>query len=155
MKPRGIVLHTVGVKGDSSMASIRRYHVEHNGWRDAGYHFGVRKSGQVELGRPLSQLGAHTQGANDTVGVCVYGDGDSEAWTSAQTDAVVLLCVEHCRANGWSAEAVCGHREAPARLAAAPTHKTCPGKLIDLDAVRARVASALREKSDARCAKGP
>lgn len=154
MKPRGIVLHTVGVKGDSSMAAIRRYHVEHNGWRDAGYHFGIRKSGRVELGRPLVQAGAHTEGANDTIGVCVYGDGDSEAWTLAQQDAVLAFCLEWCQRYGWSAEQVCGHREAPARLGAKPTHKTCPGRLIDLDAVRARVAAALA-RPEVTCARGP
>lgn len=148
------MLHTVGVKGDASIAAIRRYHVEHNGWRDAGYHFGIRKSGRVELGRPLVQAGAHTEGANDTIGVCVYGDGDTEAWTLAQWDSVLALCVEHCRANGWSAEDVCGHREAPVRLGAKPTSKTCPGRLIDLDAVRERVASALA-RTETLCSRGP
>jgi hypothetical protein len=70
MTPRGIVLHTVGVAGDTTIAAIRKYHVEHNGWRDVGYHRLVRKSGLVEVGRPLSAAGAHLQGANDTLGIC-------------------------------------------------------------------------------------
>jgi hypothetical protein len=143
VKKRGIVLHTVGVKGDTSMAAIRKYHVEHNGWRDAGYHFGIRKSGRVEPGRALALLGAHTEGANDTIGVCVYGNGDTEAWTLAQWSSVIDLCVSHCRANGWSSEDVHGHREAPARLGAKPTAKTCPGRLVDMNEVRARVAAVL------------
>lgn len=144
MKPRGIILHTVGVKGDTGAASIRKYHVEHNGWKDIGYHFVVRKNGSVELGRPLAQAGAHAQGANDTIGICVSGDGDTEAWTPAQWDAVLKLCATHCRAHGWDpARAVGGHREVVRMFGGVPTTKTCPGKLIDMSAVRTAVAAAL------------
>jgi N-acetyl-anhydromuramyl-L-alanine amidase AmpD len=141
---RGIVLHTVGVRGDSSMAAIRRYHVEHNGWKDAGYHFGVKKDGTIEQGRPLSMLGAHAQGANDTVGLCVYGDGDSEAWTPAQRAAVLMFCGQLCHEHGWDPlKAVAGHREAQRMFGGAPTTKTCPGKLVDMSAVRDGVTAAL------------
>ena len=114
MTPRGIVLHTVGVKGDTTAAAIRKYHVEHNGWQDIGYHRVIRKDGTVEQGRSLLHAGAHTEGANDTWGICVTGDGDIEAWTPAQRAAVIKLCVEWCRAKGWDSEKICGHREAPA-----------------------------------------
>lgn len=151
MKPRGIVIHTVGVPGDATAAGIRKYHMtpESQGgprggpWRDIGYHRVVRKNGTVEAGRALYSTGAHTAGANDTLGVCVAGDGDREAWTLAQRDAVVRLCVEWCRHFGWDAERVCGHREAPARLGADPTPKTCPGTLINMVQVRGLVKAAL------------
>jgi hypothetical protein len=136
------------------MAAIRRYHVQHNGWRDAGYHFGIRKSGRLELGRPLVQAGAHTTGANDTIGLCVYGNGDTEAWTLAQWDTVLAFCVEWCQRFNWSAEDIHGHREAPARLGAKPTGKTCPGRLVDMDQVRARVAAALTRPAPV-CSRGP
>lgn len=145
MKPRGIVLHTVGVPGDATAAGIRKYHMSVKGWRDIGYHRVVRKNGLVETGRALFDFGAHTQGANDTLGVCVAGDGDREAWTLAQCDAVVRLCVEWCRHFGWDAERVHGHREAPARLGADPTPKTCPGTKIDMTRVRGLVKAALDE----------
>lgn len=140
---RGIVLHTVGVRGDTTIAAIRKYHVEHNGWRDVGYHFGIRKDGRVEPGRPLTQNGAHATGANDTIGVCVYGDGDREPWTLAQREAAVSLCVDLCRANGWTSAKVVGHREVARVFGGAPTTKTCPGKLIDLSDIRGAVAHAL------------
>ena len=140
MTPRAIVIHTVGVAGDTSAAAIRRFHMapppKGNGWLDIGYHFVVRKDGRVEQGRPVTRAGAHTEGANDTIGICVTGNGDTEAWTSPQWAAVVLLCERLCREHGWTAEQVCGHREAPARLGAKPTHKTCPGRLVDMDRVR-------------------
>lgn len=143
MKPRGIILHTVGVSGDATVAAIRKYHVEHNGWRDIGYHFLIRKSGAVEPGRPLAQLGAHATGANDTIGICVAGNGDVEPWTPAQHSAVIALCVEKCRAHGFGADRVGGHREVVRLFGGAPTSKTCPGKLIDMSAVRDSVKAAL------------
>lgn len=143
MTPRALVLHTVGVRGDTSMAAIRKYHMtpEAEGgpvggpWRDAGYHYGVGRDGRLELGRPTTQAGAHTQGANDTIGVVVYGDGDVEPWTYRQWETVLALT------DRYPLLPVLGHREAPARLAgAAPTTKTCPGRLVDLAEVRAEVA---------------
>lgn len=147
MTPRGIVLHTVGVRGDTTAAAIRKFHVAPppagRGWADIGYHRVVRKDGTVEPGRALWQAGAHLEGANDTLGICIAGDGDVEPWATAQTAAVVGLCVEWCRHYGWDASRVVGHREGPARFGAKPTGKTCPGKLVDLDAVRALVALGL------------
>ncbi len=143
MTPRGIVIHTAGVKGDSTAAAIRKYHVEHNGWADIGYHRVVRKSGEVELGRALFKLGAHAQGANDTLGVCVVGDGDHEPWTPEQHAAVLALCVEWCKHFGWNAAHVCGHREVEHVFHGAATTKTCPGRLIDMGVFRAELARAL------------
>lgn len=147
MTPRGIVLHTVGVPGDTTIAAIRAFHVapppNGRGWRDVGYHRFVRKGGRVEVGRPLFALGAHLEGANDTLGVCVAGDGDREPWTTEQTFAVVDLCVAWCRHFGWTADVVRGHREGPKHFGAKPTAKTCPGAMVDLDAVRALVALGL------------
>ena len=139
MKPRAIVLHTVGVRGDTTAAAIRKFHVQTNGWRDIGYHFLVRKDGAVETGRPLAQAGAHTQGANDTIGVCVAGDGDSEPWTYRQWVSVLALCGKLMDDHGLGPSQVVGHREAPAKLGAAPTGKTCPGRLVNLDEVRAEL----------------
>jgi N-acetylmuramoyl-L-alanine amidase len=147
MKSRGLVVHTVGVKGDTSAASIRKFHVAPkpagNGWRDIGYHFVIRKDGRVELGRPLDRSGAHLEGANDTWGVCISGDGDSEPWTPQQTAALLDLAETICRQQGWGADRVIGHREGPARFGSKPTTKRCPGRLIDMAAVRTQVAARL------------
>lgn len=147
MKSRGLVVHTVGVKGDASAASIRKFHVapkpKGNGWRDIGYHFVIRKDGRVEQGRPLDRPGAHLEGANDTWGVCITGDGDSEPWTPAQLEAFLDLAERLCREQGWGADRVIGHREGPAKFGAKPTAKRCPGRLVDMADVRAKVAARL------------
>lgn len=144
MTPRGVVLHTVGVRGDATVEAITDYHVRANGWRTNGYHYLVTKDGAVHrTPRRLDEAGAHTAGANDTLGVCVAGDGDGEPWRLAQWRGVLTLLTELCQRYGWSEAQVCGHREAPRVFRATATSKTCPGRLVDLDEVRAELAVAL------------
>lgn len=151
MTPRGIGIHTVGVRGDTTIAAIRKYHMTPQSqggppggpWLDVGYHRFVRKGGLVEVGRPLFMSGAHIEGANDLLGICVAGDGDREPWTTEQTFSVIDLCVAWCKHFKWDASHVVGHREAPAHFGAKPTTKTCPGLLVDMNAVRALVSLGL------------
>lgn len=59
---------------DISVADIRRWHVDGNGWRDIGYHFVVTLDGTIHQGRPINQTGAHVRGRNrGTIGVCYVG----------------------------------------------------------------------------------
>jgi N-acetylmuramoyl-L-alanine amidase len=147
MKPRGLVIHTVAVRGDTSAASIRQFHMapkpRGNGWKNIGYHYVIRKSGALEYGRREDQTGAHLEGANDTLGVCMSGDGDSEAWTPQQAETLFQLAAALCKTYGWDASHVVGHREGPARFGAKPTTKRCPGRLVDMAAVRAEVERRL------------
>jgi N-acetyl-anhydromuramyl-L-alanine amidase AmpD len=68
-----IVVHCSDtVAGD--VASIRRYHTQHNGWSDIGYHYVIRRDGAVETGRGLEFVGAHVEGANTgSIGICLVG----------------------------------------------------------------------------------
>jgi hypothetical protein len=93
----------------------------------------------------LFKQGAHLEGANDTLGICVAGDGDSELWTPAQLFSVLDLCVAWCRHFHWTADVVRGHREGPAYFGGKPTTKTCPGVLVDMNQIRALVAARLAE----------
>lgn len=44
------------------------------GYLCIGYHYVIRRNGQVEHGRPLADIGAHAQGHNATsVGICLVG----------------------------------------------------------------------------------
>lgn len=39
-----------------------------------GYHFVIRRDGTIEEGRPVSVVGAHTQGHNsNSIGICLVG----------------------------------------------------------------------------------
>lgn len=66
---------------------IHQWHLA-NGWSGAGYHFLVRKSGEVFRLRPEGKVGAHASGANsDSIGICFEGRYQSETMPQAQIDA--------------------------------------------------------------------
>ncbi len=59
---------------DYGVAEIRRYHVDDLGWKDVGYHFVIRRNGEIELGRPLEEVGAHCRGYNrGSIGIVLVG----------------------------------------------------------------------------------
>ena len=51
---------------DTSVDEIRQWH-KARGWRDIGYHYVIRRSGHVDLGRPISLAGAHARAAEERV----------------------------------------------------------------------------------------
>jgi N-acetylmuramoyl-L-alanine amidase len=52
---------------------FREWHTA-KGWDDVGYHYVVRRTGVIELGRDVDTMGAHTKGENDdSIGVCYVG----------------------------------------------------------------------------------
>ncbi len=71
-----IILHHRAGAGDAD--SIHRTHLA-NGWSGIGYHFYVRKSGEILKGRPIGMVGAHTTGKNSvSIGVCFEGNFQTE-----------------------------------------------------------------------------
>lgn len=108
---------------DTDAAEIKRWHVEDNNWHDIGYHYVIRRSGEVEEGRSLERAGAHVAGHNArTIGVCLVG-GKARAphpgtnFTAAQWESLRNL-VATLKAQFPSAE-IRGHYEYD-------RHKTCP-----------------------------
>lgn len=56
-----------------NIETIRDWH-RAQGFDDVGYHYVVTKSGRVEIGRPLTTVGAHVKGHNfESVGICLTG----------------------------------------------------------------------------------
>lgn len=54
-------------------AEIDMWHKQ-KGWSGIGYHYVIRRSGKIEVGRPLNKKGAHCVEANSTgVGICLVG----------------------------------------------------------------------------------
>jgi len=75
-----LFVHCAATKPDMDIGAkeIREWHVKGNGWRDIGYHFVIRRSGVVEEGRPVDQVGAHVAGHNATsIGICLVGGIDA------------------------------------------------------------------------------
>lgn len=74
---------------DIGVKEIDRWHRK-RGWLRIGYHWVIRRNGNLEAGRDESQAGAHTIGFNNkSIGICIVGgirDTDSMAPEDNFTD---------------------------------------------------------------------
>lgn len=145
---RWIFVHTAAYSGDCDAAEIDSWH-RARGWAGIGYHYVVRRSGQVEPGRELAYAGAHVEGCNTrSVGVCCEGHGDYEPHTAAQRDALLDLCRTLMERYDVTADRVLGHREVNDLVDAGlvgdhyRTPKTCPGRRVDMHEIRSALAAA-------------
>ena len=61
------------VDQDIGVEDIRRWH-RARGFRDVGYHYVIRRDGELEKGRKLDEIGAHCLGQNkNSIGICLVG----------------------------------------------------------------------------------
>lgn len=115
LKAKGVVIHHSDTPNATPLADtsaevqrvsellrdIYRWHTQHNGWRDIGYHFFVSRSGLVFEARRGSALtlkdgllvtGAHCPGRNSThVGICMEGNYQKADLPSSLWESVVKL----------------------------------------------------------------
>lgn len=115
-----IIIHCSATKPsmDIGVAEITKWHLD-RGFQAVGYHYIIRRGGQIENGRPKDRAGAHTQGHNATsLGVCMVGGVDAnmqpaENFTKAQWKTlerlIRILKADHPNAT------VHGHREFAAK----------------------------------------
>ena len=67
------IIHCTAINKDLSIEDIRKMHVG-QGRDDCGYHYLVRHSGTIEVGRPLWIMGAHCRGHNkNSIGIAFNG----------------------------------------------------------------------------------
>lgn len=131
-KPEAIIIHHSWKPEDNIVFeewdNIRDYHINHNGWSDIGYHYGleyVNGEVKVQIGRNEDVQGAHTLGMNlRSIGICVIGNYDEQDITSEIFDALVTLCVDIRSRYG--------------KLPIEPhnkyaDYKTCPGTKFPMD----------------------
>ena len=74
-----IIIHCSAVRPDqeSSAAQIDTWHRQRGFHLGIGYHYVVRRNGQIEPGRPEWMIGAHCQNHNaHSIGVCYEGGLD-------------------------------------------------------------------------------
>lgn len=104
-----------------SVQEIDKWHRD-RGFRCIGYHYVIGLEGQIEIGRPVEQSGAHCSGYNtDSIGICYIGGLDSagkpkDTRTPAQRLALKQLVQLLKRA--YPEASVHGHREF--------ANKSCP-----------------------------
>jgi hypothetical protein len=132
-----LVLHHSLTKDSKTVSwdAIRRYHVEHNGWRAIGYHLGVELVGdhyEMFSGRPLLDRAAAAYQRNMNrlgVHVCFVGDYDKEPPPLDMLQFAAPLLADICEALQIPVDGthVIGHREV------AP-YKSCPGTKFNIEA---------------------
>lgn len=137
-----IVFHCSATKPSQHIgaAQITEWHLA-KGWAAIGYHFVITRAGDLELGRAVTEVGAHVSGFNSfSVGVCMVGGLDEtgralieapEQFTKQQWDTARVL-LAYLRKLYPSAR-VCGHRDLSpdlnndGKIAPQEWLKTCPG----------------------------
>ncbi len=111
-KTRAVIHHTNS--HDVSIDTVRRWHVNDNGWDDVGYHFLIRANGDIEAGRPIGFHGAHAKGRNHYIGIALTG---YDEFTAQQLESLLNLLVslkienierhhERCPSEGIDVEAL-------------------------------------------------
>lgn len=102
---------------------IARWHRD-KGWLAIGYHFVIRRDGNVEKGRELEDIGAHARGFNNrSIGICLVGgvnehNEPQDNFTEEQKRNLALLVDQMLTI--WPDSKVVGHRDLPG------VHKDCP-----------------------------
>ena len=118
-----IVVHHTGNPTDDDL-SAEQIHDMHQGqgWSGIGYHYVVRKDGQIEEGRPHWTIGAHAYGENShTIGVHVCGNFEIGKPTVYQIESLAYLLGYICSMYGLEpSEDIVGHRDLMATA--------CPGE---------------------------
>ena len=111
-----IVVHCSATREDKSFTE-HDLDVCHRrrGFNGVGYHFYIRKNGDIKSTRPLERIGAHSRGFNrESIGICYEGGLDCmgqpkdtrTCWQKHSLRVLILTLLKDfpgCR--------VCGHRD--------------------------------------------
>lgn len=105
---------------DLNAKEIRKWHMEPpRNWSDIGYHYVIKRDGEIEDGRPLDKAGAHCYGHNESsIGICLVGGVDEtnrahDNFTKQQWRSLGSL-LRVCKADYKSAT-IHGHNEFAAK----------------------------------------
>lgn len=113
MKLNTVIVHH-SASPDVSAKKIKQWHLD-RGWKDIGYHFVIRKSGAIEVGRPWNEQGAHAKGRNEnSIGICITGNFEKHYPTKEQIESLIKLT--DGLKNRFSIDDIERH------------HEKCPGK---------------------------
>ena len=113
---------------DIGAATIRKWHLD-RGWSDNGYHYVIRRNGEIEKGREDRLPGAHARGANaSSIGIVWVGtDNPSQEQEKSLFSLIHFLMGKY----NIKIDNVKGHCEA------VKTDKTCPN--LNMNRVRAEL----------------
>ena len=118
-----IVLHHAAAK-TCTAAQVDAWH-KNNGWSGIGYHYFVRKNGEIYRGRPEYATGAHVSGNNSyTIGICAEGDYSIETSMPTAQKAAIIELIKDIKTRYPNTKVV-GHKEIGS--------SDCPGKYYPLE----------------------
>ena len=122
--PKRIILHHAA--GNGTVDQIHQEHLD-KGWIGIGYHYYVRKDGNIYKGRPDCAIGAHCLGFNtNSLGICAEGNFMNETMSEVQKNALIEL-VSYLKGK-YSITDVKGHKEL--------NSTDCPGANYPLDGIK-------------------
>lgn len=115
-KIKKIIVHCSATEPsqDIGVEQITGWHID-RGFSDIGYHFVIKRNGDIQRGRPLEKPGAHTYGHNeDSIGICLVGGTTNRKpqfnFTLGQIYSLEKL-ISHLAARYPSISKVTGHNE--------------------------------------------
>jgi len=112
--------------------TIKKWHMERE-FRTIGYHYVCTKTRGIELGRDLTEIGAHTKGYNaNSIGICLTGN---KFFTQSQFEETASLCHALMQTFGIKVKNIHGHNEFN-------LGKTCPNFRVGKE-IRSRVQDLL------------
>lgn len=115
----------IRARGDREIVSaIQRYHRNHLGWADIGYHYLIGRDGLIYEGRPANIQGAHSGGANniENLGIAMIGNFSRELPNAAQMRTLEAFLDDRRRAHAVAGRKLHGHRDLGAT--------ECPGTTL-------------------------
>lgn len=125
-----VILHHAAAN-HCSIEDIHKWHLE-NGWAGCGYHYLIRKDGNIYTGRPEAAIGAHCINYNDkSIGICTEGNFNNEAMEEVQYNSLVELTSMLLKKYGI--DKISGHGEL--------NTTDCPGKDFPLERIRREINS--------------
>ena len=87
-----LILHHTATPQDTTVESIRNYHVNDRGWSDIGYHYLVDYTGKIHDGRPEKRKGAHAGIHNEgSLAIAVIGNYEETELTVRSCRALMEL----------------------------------------------------------------
>lgn len=127
------------------MRAIQAHAIDTKGYTDIDYGVVVFPSGRAYVGRGFQVRPAATLDENeDSEAVCIAGHYDLESPTAASLQTAALVIAMGVRDGELALTPdVRGHRESVDH----PGATSCPGRNVNMDAFRARVADVLRKQT--------
>lgn len=142
-----IVLHHRAGNGD--VQSIHQDHMA-KGWWGIGYHYYIRKNGEIWRGREEQWVGSHAGSSNDynkhSIGICFEGNFEEETMTDAQVEAGRELIADIKKRH--KIKQVLGHKDVAATA--------CPGRNFRWEEIMAQetnldIGAFVRTLTPAEC----